>query len=187
MQLTTDQLNLLNVIGTWLGGVGSIAASIVALWLAGRMDKPRAKISAQLADIYIDPVDPRKSTEVVRITVTNLGDRRIVVSEIGWIVGLFKKEYVYQRLDGVVGVVPLPHILEHGETQSWIIHVGEVHDAQSWVRTFTEVMLRGRGKLGTLTLRTKVSITTGKIFLATPGKSLIRRLKWALQQPSPTF
>lgn len=187
MQLTTDQFNLLNVIGTWMGGVGSIAASIVALWLAGRVGKPRAKITAQLVDIYIDAVDPRKSTEVLQITVTNLGDRRIVVSEIGWTAGLFKKEYVYQRLGGVVGAVPLPHILEHGETQGWVIHVGDVLDAQSWVRTFMEVMLRSRGKLGLRTLRAQVSITTGKVFLAKPGKSLLSRLKWALQQPSPTF
>jgi hypothetical protein len=86
MDLTVDQqIQLWNAVGTWVAGMGTLAALVVALYLARKAEKLRLNIHAGLRDVVAGDGSPIETH--LSIGVTNLGDRRITINSVGWAVG----------------------------------------------------------------------------------------------------
>lgn len=176
-------LDAWNVIGTWVSGLASTLAVVTALYLANRTNRHRARLSVSLVQLYLNPEHRLGHyDEAVQFSITNTGERRIVVSTIGWSVGFLKKEFAYQRVDGIMGAVPLPAALEHGETISWVVHLGEMTDPESWIRRFPNLLLRRRHSL--LSVKAYASTTVERTFVARPSAGLRNKLRESLSMTS---
>lgn len=84
--MTLDQkIQVWMVIGTWLAGLGTFAAVIVALYLSRRVEKVRLKVCAGLREVILGDGSPFQRH--LGIGVTNLGERPVTVNSVGWAVG----------------------------------------------------------------------------------------------------
>src|SRR5215469_13441862 len=89
-KMTLDQkIQIWIAIGSWLAGVGTIAATVVALYLARRGEKLSLRVSVALMDVIMGDGSP--FLEHLGIDVTNNGERPVTIIQIGWAVGKGKK------------------------------------------------------------------------------------------------
>ena len=82
-----EVMMLLNALGSWVAGAGSLAAVGVALWLARRVEK--IKLDAWVGHRVL--VGAGTKAECLGIMVTNLGERPVTINSIGWTIGLRKE------------------------------------------------------------------------------------------------
>lgn len=78
--------NVANVIGTWLAAIGTIATAAIAVWLASRDRRVSLQLIATLGNRA-----PNHSEGQVLLKVSNLGARRVVVTAMGFSVGIFPR------------------------------------------------------------------------------------------------
>jgi hypothetical protein len=178
--MTPEAWNAANVIGTWVSGIASTVAVVTALYLAGRTNSHRARFTVSLIHLHLNTDEPHQFEEAIQFSITNIGERRIVVSELGWQVGVFKQDVAYQGVGGVVGAARLPAALEHGESVDWVVYLGKISDPDSWIRRFSKYVLQDRGEWGMFTLQARAVTTVGKTFVARPNKGLRNKLYKAL-------
>ena len=77
--MTLDQkLQLWNAIGTWVAGVATFGAVLVALHLARRSESVRLRSFAGLREVILGDGSPFQ--EHLCINVTNIGDRPVTVN-----------------------------------------------------------------------------------------------------------
>ena len=82
-----------------LTAFGTVGAVIVALWLAGR---GRAEIiRGRAGERLIIQMGMRadEGTPIINIEVTNLTHRPVTISNIGWRVGIFRRQHFVQIPD----------------------------------------------------------------------------------------
>ena len=84
---------ILNTLGTWLAGIGTLSAVIVSLYLARRGSKIKLKINAGHR-ILVGSTMEGKYPDYCSIRIVNTGFRQANLTELGWKVGLIKKEYL---------------------------------------------------------------------------------------------
>ena len=76
--MTLDQmLQLWAVIGTWVAGIGTVSAVVVAMYLARRSEKIRFEASVFLGDILSDDGSIHRKGLIIR--VTNIGDSLVLI------------------------------------------------------------------------------------------------------------
>jgi hypothetical protein len=116
--MTLDQqIQVWNAVGTWLAGIATFAAVVVSLRLASRYDRVRLKTYAGIRLLYIGDGTPAQ--ELVEINVTNLGERPVTISTVGWAIGKGKKRrYCIQNLSGPY-TSQYPIELTHGKSASF--------------------------------------------------------------------
>src|ERR1700737_4989178 len=78
-------LHFWEVVGSWIAGLGTLAAVAVCLWLSRRQG-PRLRVSADIFVIIQRNAEP-PHPEVVSIDVRNIGERECIIEGIGWRVG----------------------------------------------------------------------------------------------------
>ena len=80
--MTLDQkIQIWNAIGTWLAGIATVLAVIVALYLAKKSNKLRLKIQVGLREVVVGEGSPPK--QHVSFDVTNLGERPVAINSVG--------------------------------------------------------------------------------------------------------
>ena len=111
-----DTWRFINTFAPWVSGIGSLAASTVALYLARRQRRVHLHVYFTVR-IQMDPETPHAtSPRFAYIDVTNRGARRAVVHSVGFSFGwLRKKEFILPALEGP----QLPVKLEDGDTVSF--------------------------------------------------------------------
>ena len=171
-----DPYKLWEVIGTWVAGIGSLAAVVASLWLARKAERPKLRVSAEVMKL-VDPskVSDRETIRVAEqpdrifLVATNVGMTRVRINSVGWHWRLIRDVGSYQNPPERSNQShPWPAILEHGDQLQWILpfediveHIAENMLANSW---WWRVKLRF--------LRVIVGTSTGNQFLAPPGPSL---------------
>lgn len=178
---TKDQLDALNVLGTWVSAFGSIAAAVVALYLANRAGAQKVRINVATVITFtaghplFQPEDETK--RFLRFEVVNTGDRPVRITNLGWRTGFFRKFHCVQMIPAVVGNSAMPVSLDHGELASWLIPLD--NSSNSWERHFADTFLRDAGISKFLSLRGTCQTSLGNVFVTRPGAELIKRLKSA--------
>ena len=77
-------MQLWTVLGTWFAGIGTVSATVVALWLARRAERVKLKASVGIRSLVGGVIPPDNLRKIVQFHVTNLGERPVIVTEIGW-------------------------------------------------------------------------------------------------------
>jgi hypothetical protein len=80
---------LLEVAGSWLAGIGSLLAVVVALYLARAESTIRLKIDAGHRLIITPGVE--ENAEAISISVANTGARPVVITNVLWKMGIVRR------------------------------------------------------------------------------------------------
>ena len=112
--MTLDQkIQFWGMLGTWLSGLATLAAVIVALFLARRTEKVRLKAHVGLRVAIAGDGSPPE--EHLDIEVTNLADRPVTINSVGWAIGKGKeRRFGLQTFSGRYSS-KCPVELGHGE------------------------------------------------------------------------
>jgi hypothetical protein len=178
MQFSTDQwIQIANAVGTWVAGIGTLAAVCTSLWLARRTTRVDLWINVGIYWIIYAGADGTdgdsgRRVECVGFDVVNRGENAVTVTGVGWRVGRRKDyRFVYQNVEAAVGPEP-PKRLEHGERATFMFRLMD-----DWRDTFCVDFLRSDTDLRTL--RGYVSTTLLHNEFAAPDKKLLERLATA--------
>lgn len=164
-----NTIALLNTIGVWLAGVGTISAAIVALYLARREKRVRLKIYVGHRIIIGGGV--RGRPEYCSIGITNVGYRPVVITNLGWKSGITRKKYAVQTIQPSPLCSDLPVKIADGESAKFMIPLMSDGSHPSWLIDFAGTFIGDNPKRDIRTLRLQVHTSIGKIFEARPEKT----------------
>lgn len=174
-----QQLAFWNAIGTWVSGLGTLCAVIVALHLALRSERISLRISAYPAEIHPPSVPLVKDWG--SINVTNLGDRPVTVNIVGWAVGKGKaRRYVVQTTWGP-HTSPYPVELSHGKSAQFMWPLQDPlgkEAGEMWARDFLK-LLEPDFEKSLRTLVVQVHTSVGKTIEVRPDDGFLKRLREA--------
>jgi hypothetical protein len=167
-----QKIQVWNAVGTWLAGIATLAAVLVSLHLARRSEKVQLRAFAGIRLLVRG--DGAPSEQHVAIGVTNLGDRTVTISSIGWAVGKGKsRSYCIQTVSGP-WTSQYPIELSHGKGANFMV---SFDDTPTWLADFSKKFLsRVRDKeLDTLVAQIHTSI--GQTIEVEPEESLMSLLR----------
>lgn len=113
-------IDMLTIAGIWFSGFGTFLASGVALWIA--FQPRRVRLSAFVGLRTIVGPSTGMSKEVIAFGVTNLSEKPVTVSSLGWRTGKWRKrrQMIIIR-PGSLGN-GLPMTLGRGETATFTMY-----------------------------------------------------------------
>jgi hypothetical protein len=163
-----QKVQLWNTIGTWFAGVAGFGAIATALWLAARNTRVRLRTNAS---IWTTVENGKLGEDVVTITATNLGDRSVIIEQVGWQVGLWRgKRYAVQIFSPHISD-RLPLEIAHGKSANFRVSLA---DAPTWANDLREKFIRNQPLW---TLKAFVATSVGTTVLVPVGNNIIKRLK----------
>ncbi len=87
-------INIWEIIPLWLGSIGTLAAVIVALYLARRDRKIKCSVNVNISVLFDNFSSSQE--KYLSITITNRNYRSFKFTGISWRKGIFKKTYLWQ-------------------------------------------------------------------------------------------
>jgi hypothetical protein len=157
----------INTFSPWLSAIGTLAAVLVSLYLSGQDRRIKLRISAH-SSFLISQGLPGKPTEYLSIHIVNTGRREVQIINIGWKVGLFKKQYAVQTImrDGISSTLPVR--IRDGEEANYFIPLKD----SSWLKDFVEKFLHPDPESRLKHLKIQAVTSVGKKFESKIDKSL---------------
>lgn len=170
--MTLDQkIQVWVAVGTWVAGLATLSAIIVALYLARRGERIRLKINVGLRELLLGDGSPAQ--EHVCIDVTNLGDRPVTVNTVGWAVGKGKRrKYCIQPVSGLY-TTQYPVELAHGKNAKFMVSFA---DTPNWVGDFARRFVEDLSDRSLKTLVAQIHTSVGIAIQAKPESGLLERL-----------
>ena len=151
-------------VADWVSGVGSLSAAVVALHLARWSQSIRFRGYCGLR-LAVGGGGPRE--ELVFISVTNIGTRSTVISNLGMRVGLFKKRFAIVTMQKDFYSVGIPYPLGDGQEAHWAMPLDE---KKTWLRELCEGFVVSPTDVRTL--RFQIHTTHGETFNIRPEQPL---------------
>jgi hypothetical protein len=167
------QCELINSFANWLSAIGTLAAVVVALYLAYRASRPKVQLSVRHR-IVIEPGNNGTTPEFVMFKVVNAGDRPVRITQIGWKVGLFCKRYAVQMYEASLSI-KLPVDLSQGQEASWMVPLAARDEP--WLTYFAKAMLMPNYRTACFTLRGCAYSSIGHAFMTKPEGNLLSKLR----------
>ena len=172
--IPSDQtMQFLSMIGTWIAGVGSVTASVVALWLARRTERVKLEV---YVNVSLMLNDYGQSREGLLISVTNLGERPVTINSIIWRIGKSKRNR--RHFVDKSALNECPKKLEYGEATQFFNHFSTHVDRSYWMKHFTKREFQITSK-DIKTLRVQIHTSTGYTKNVIPTESLLKELEEA--------
>ena len=171
--LSREDWEFINTFAGWFSAIGTLIAVIVALYIANRSIRHKVRAWAGHR-ISIGPGSNEPYPELIVFGIVNKGERPLVISHIGWKVGLFKKRHAIQRYDESMSS-KLPIKLEHGEEANWYIPLNARDEP--WLEFFAKGMLLPNYPISCFTLRAQFFSSIGHIFSIKPERGLLGKLR----------
>ena len=171
--MTLDQkIQVWMVVGTWVAGVATLAAVIVALYLARRGESVRLKVHVGYRIVVIGDGSPFQ--EHVAISVTNLGDRAITVNSVGWAIGKGRaRRHCLQPVSGPF-TMQYPVELSHGKSADFLVSLSAT---PHWLREFATGFVQDLSDRSLETLVAQIHTSVGKTVDVKPEPDLVQRLR----------
>ncbi len=171
--MTLDQkIQIWNAIGTWFAGIATFLAVLVSLYLARKAERLNLKVSAGIRLIFEGDGSPAE--ENVGITVTNLGDRPVIINSIGWKIGKGKEaRYCIQPVTGKY-THQYPKQLAHGEQCTFLVSFKITPD---WKLDFANGFVKDLSNKNLKSLRAQVHTSIGQTIEVMPDSSLLEKLR----------
>ena len=135
-----DTLKVIDAFGSWISGLGAMLAVVVSLYLSREASRPRAKISISVLEFF-DGI-PGNTQSFLGANITNIGNRPLKVTNIGWRWGLpFRRRHAIQlifpgQLRRYFPNQP-PHDLSEGEQVTFVITC----DPEKWADDFSKSLM----------------------------------------------
>ena len=170
--MTFDQkIQLWMLVGTWVAGLATLLAVMTAFYLATNVKKVRLRIFVGIRFVVMRG-DGSPREDRVCFDVTNVGERPVIITKVGWVVGKRKKRrYGIQPLSDSWKQCPAE--LTHAENAEFMIS----SDMPKWVRYFSEGFINDPSGQSLKTLRAQVFTSVGQTFEIKPESGLIDRLR----------
>jgi hypothetical protein len=170
-----QQIQVWNVIGTWVAGLATFVAVLVSLHLAHKAERVRIKATAGVRLVFAG--DGSSAEEHVGVTVVNKADRPLTINSIGWRVGHRKKaRHCIQPVYGQY-TQQYPKQLAHGEQASFLVSFKAAPD---WPKQFAEGFVQDLTPRNLKTLRALIHTSIGETIEVVPEASLLERLRAAV-------
>lgn len=171
--MTLDQkIQIWVAVGTWISSLATVAAVITALRLALRAEKIRLDVEAALMDVILG--DGSGFQEHLSINVTNLGERPVTVSTVGWAVGKGKERRFAMQPVNSPHSSQYPIELAHGKIARFMVSFDLV---PGWKREFATGFVRDLSDRSLRTLVALVQPSVGKAVEVRPRQDLLDALK----------
>ena len=167
--IPSDQtMRFLSMIGTWIAGLGTVAAVVTALCFARRSEKVRLKA---VAGVFL-MIESGKSEEGVLITVTNLGERPVTIANVSWSIGKWKAGNRSAIDRNVLNQCPAK--LEHGETKHFFTSFS--HGRKPLLRSLVDgLQITTRKQVEALRVRIYTSVGYTKVVV--PAEDLLKKFE----------
>lgn len=166
--------DIVNGFANWFAALGSVAAAVVALYIANRSARPTARLSVGHR-IILGPGSQKPYPEYLVFRVVNTGDRPVRIVQIGWSIRWPRRRAAVQLYEEQISS-RLPADLSHGQEATWYIPLNQ---DPPWTEHFAEGMLLPRYKLSLWSLRAQAFTSVGHTFTAKPERNIVERLKQA--------
>lgn len=165
-------MQILTVLGAWIGGIGSLTAAVTALWLARRGGRVRLRSSVGIRVLL---GGHRRREELLPITTTNVGERPVTIDGIGWRIGSRKKNRMYATQTFTNRLTDqCPKKLEHGETASFRVFLS---DSPHWLGELARDFVDPQAGRPASTLRAQIFTSVGHTEIVVPESGLVERLE----------
>lgn len=170
--MSFDQIiQIVNTVGIWLAAFATVAAVGVSLYLSNRSEKVKLKVIVGIW-IMLEGRPLSNRGEHVFISITNRGERDVVVTSISWSIGKGKgKEYCLTR-NWSAGSSNIPIRLPRGDSANFLISLKEV----DWINDFAKEFCKQRN---VKTLRCLIGTSVGEQVKVIPDKPFLDRLEKA--------
>lgn len=178
--MTFDQkIQVWVAVGTWLAGLATLAAVVVALHLARRTEKVRLKVHVGLRVVVIGDGSPFQ--EHLSMDVTNLGDRSVTINTVGWAVGKgTKRGFCIQPVSGPFAT-QFPVELGHGKNANFMV---SFLATPNWLREFSTGFVKDLSDRSVKTLVAQIHTSVGQTVEVRPERSLVQRLRESATSPT---
>lgn len=170
--MTLDQkIQIWAAIGAWISGIGAIAAAIVALHLARRVEKVRLKAHCGIRFLIFGDGTPTERH--LRMSVTNLGERPVTIDSVGWAIGKRKqRRFAIQTVSGPYSA-RYPIELLYGKHAAFLVPSG---DTSIWFKDFAEMFLQDFSRKSLKTLVAQIHTSVGQIIEVHPEPGFLDEL-----------
>jgi len=165
--MTRETWQFFNTFAPWFSAFCTIAAVVVALYLASTKSKLKLRITA--GHRLLAGLGNGEFPEYLLINVINVGFRPARITGIGWKIGFFKKKYAIQVFNTNQYTSQIPIDLSDGQEARYLIPFGGPED---WLNQFSNNFVGRPVRLRLCTLRLQVSTSLGKTFERPVEKNL---------------
>ena len=171
--MTLDQkIQIWVAVGTWVAGLATLAAVIVALRLAKQVEKVKLRVYAGLRELVMGDGSPFQ--EHLCINVTNLGERAVTANSVGWAVGKGKqRRFAFQTLAAVYSA-QYPVELAYGKAANFMVSFLVV---PNWTKDFATGFVRDLSDRNLKTLVAQIHTSVGQTVEVKPENDLLEALK----------
>lgn len=164
---------LINSFADWFSAFGTIAAVVVSLHLARRDNSPRLKIFAGHRLLVQQGVPNPENQDYLVIGVTNVGLRDVQVTNIGWKIGVLRKQFGIQTIEPIQLSSTIPTKLSDGEEARYLI---PLFDGKDWAKRFYKDFLAPNPRVRVRLTWLQVHTSVGKTFKARIEPGLQRKI-----------
>ena len=176
--LTPQEWEIVNGFANWLAALGTIAAVVVALWLAYRQDKPRLILQADISLVWVEK-GTEKNREYLSVRAINVGDKPVTITRLSIRFGLFRKLWVAMPIPDQAVSSPFPTEITYGQEAEWLIPLEKNHF--KWCENVAKFLADSRHGTRIHFASVYATTTTGRMLRAQSGSSVASAFNKALK------
>jgi hypothetical protein len=171
--MTLDQkIQIWVAVGTWVAGLATLAAVIVALRLAKQVEKVKLKVEVGLRELVMGDGSPIQKH--FAISVTNLGERAVTIHSASWAVGKGKDRRFAIQTVAAVYTTQYPVELTYGKAANFMVSFLVV---PNWLKDFATDFVRDLSDRNLKTLVAQIHTSVGQTVEVKPESNLLEALK----------
>lgn len=172
--LTIDQkIQVWNAIGTWVAGIGTLAAVVVSLYLARDSQRVRLGLTVGIREVHV--LGHGLLNRVIVFEVVNLCDRPVTITSVGWVVRKYWRKKWFVQIPSEEFLGSLPRRLERSD--SLIVGVRVKEEGQPISDLRSQFSQFAGSKIASL--RGYAVTSTGEVVLARIDNSFLNELREA--------
>lgn len=165
--------------GSWLAAIGTISAVVVALLLARRADSIKLSVAAGLRVIVGGGINHPK--ECLVISVTNLGERPVIIQSTGWRIGRGRNKRQAIYFPSKSSPSQFGKVIEHGQHAQFVT---DFLESPNWMRDFADKMVQDGSEKWLKTLRALVVTSVGHTEIVKPEQPFLDEIQQILKGDS---
>jgi hypothetical protein len=171
--MTLDQkIQIWVAVGTWVAGLATVGAVIVALYLTKKVERVKLKVHVGLRELVMGDGSPLQ--EHLSISVTNLGERAVTINSVGWAVGKGKHRKVALQPVAATYTTQYPVELTYGKEANFMVSFLVV---KNWVNDFATGFVHDLSDRNLKTLVALIQTSVGQTIEVRPESNLLEALK----------